>query len=221
MESGRRSGRPDAKLSEELDGLVLRTASRLFGEQGYAATSVEQIAAAAGIGKQTIYRRHPSKEALFKTVITDLGRRFINAMHQPDGSAATDPIAMLRTAMIRLLDLVLRPDTIALSRTFIGEGWRFPELVDHAQKSFFEPFESRTYDLLVNINEAGLLVGGLDLRETSRLVSGLLLGWPHQQALFGRQFMATPAQRERHVNLTLGLLLDGMLNEPHRVEIPS
>ena len=39
------SGRPDSRMSEELDALILKTATRLFGEQGYAATSVEQIAA--------------------------------------------------------------------------------------------------------------------------------------------------------------------------------
>ncbi|MCJ8355797.1 helix-turn-helix domain-containing protein, partial [Novacetimonas hansenii] len=55
------AGRPDSRMSEELDALILKTATRLFGEQGYAATSVEQIAAVAKVGKQTIYRRHPSK----------------------------------------------------------------------------------------------------------------------------------------------------------------
>nr|WP_242405466.1 helix-turn-helix domain-containing protein [Komagataeibacter xylinus] len=42
------SGRPDSRMSEELDTLILKTATRLFGEQGYVATSVEQIAAWPG-----------------------------------------------------------------------------------------------------------------------------------------------------------------------------
>nr|WP_242621770.1 TetR family transcriptional regulator [Komagataeibacter xylinus] len=49
-------------MSEELDALILKTATRLFGEQGYAATSVEQIAAVAKVGKQTIYRRPPPRK---------------------------------------------------------------------------------------------------------------------------------------------------------------
>lgn len=40
-------------------------ASRLFVEQGYAATSLRQIAKAAGVGERTLYDVFPSKAALF------------------------------------------------------------------------------------------------------------------------------------------------------------
>ncbi|WP_373320719.1 TetR/AcrR family transcriptional regulator [Acetobacter estunensis] len=101
------SGRPDGRISEELDILILKTASRLFGEQGYAATSVEQIAAVAQVGKQTIYRRHPSKESLFKTVISELGKSFLVAATPSDTMVSSDPLLTLRKTMRMLLDLVL------------------------------------------------------------------------------------------------------------------
>ena len=117
------SGRPDSRMSEELDALILKTATRLFGEQGYAATSVEQIAAVAKVGKQTIYRRHPSKENLFKTVIAELGNSFLLAASPSDEMVSNDPLQALYKTMRMLLDLILSPETLSLSRTFIAEGW--------------------------------------------------------------------------------------------------
>lgn len=43
-------------------GRILASALKLFAEHGYAATSVRDIAAAAGVKPATIYAHHPSKE---------------------------------------------------------------------------------------------------------------------------------------------------------------
>ncbi|MDV7219951.1 TetR/AcrR family transcriptional regulator [Streptomyces prunicolor] len=44
--------------------LIADTAIALFSEQGFDATTVEQIAAAAEVGPRTVYRYYPTKEAL-------------------------------------------------------------------------------------------------------------------------------------------------------------
>ncbi|MGW3283540.1 TetR/AcrR family transcriptional regulator [Streptomyces sp. NPDC001002] len=44
--------------------LIADTAIALFDEQGFDATTVEQIAAAAEVGPRTVYRYYPTKEAL-------------------------------------------------------------------------------------------------------------------------------------------------------------
>ncbi|WP_242621771.1 hypothetical protein [Komagataeibacter xylinus] len=45
---------------------------------------------------------------------------------------SSDPLQALYKTMRMLLDLILSPETLSLSRPFICEGWRFPDLVDHA-----------------------------------------------------------------------------------------
>ncbi|MGG3280461.1 TetR/AcrR family transcriptional regulator [Paenibacillus solani] len=48
---------------------ILRTASRLFQERGYAGTSVRLIAEQSGIGKATIYHHFQDKEAIVSKLI--------------------------------------------------------------------------------------------------------------------------------------------------------
>ena len=208
------TGRPDSRMSEELDALILKTATRLFGEQGYAATSVEQIAAVAKVGKQTIYRRHPSKENLFKTVISELGNSFLLAASPSDEMVSSDPLQALYKTMRMLLDLILSPETLSLSRTFIAEGWRFPDLVNHAGAHIFDPLEKLTCKLLTAVSRAGLLKPGCDLEETSQMLATLCLGGPHQQMLFGRRVLTTAEERDGYLDHAWRAFMTGILAAP-------
>lgn len=61
------AGRPRAS---ELDAALTESASTLLDEVGYAATTVNAIAARAGVPKSTLYRRWSSKaELVFATVV--------------------------------------------------------------------------------------------------------------------------------------------------------
>ena len=48
---------------------ILRGAARAFARAGYAATSMEDIAAASGITKLIVYRHFDSKEELYRAVL--------------------------------------------------------------------------------------------------------------------------------------------------------
>ena len=59
--SGSGRGRP---RSQEADRAILTATVELLAERGLAAMSIEEVAARAGVGKTTIYRRWPSKGLL-------------------------------------------------------------------------------------------------------------------------------------------------------------
>src|ERR1700751_6204579 len=75
-------------------------ALRLFREQGYQATTVEQIAAAAEVSPSTFFRYIPTKEDL--VLQDDMDVRMVEAFaRQP---ADLTPIAAVRGAMLEARD---------------------------------------------------------------------------------------------------------------------
>jgi len=91
----RRPGRPRSDRAEEA---ILDAVLALFGEgETYDSLSMEMIASSAGVGKATIYRRWPNKEAL---VISAIGRR----LHPEDPAAP--PGLSVREDLVFLLDLM-------------------------------------------------------------------------------------------------------------------
>ena len=51
---------------------ILAGAEEVFLDRGYALTTMDDVATAAGVGKQTVYRHFASKEALFENLITSM-----------------------------------------------------------------------------------------------------------------------------------------------------
>ena len=66
---GRRPGRP---RSERADQAIIDAALSLFAESGPDGLCIERVAARAGVGKATIYRRWPGKEDLLLDAIAAL-----------------------------------------------------------------------------------------------------------------------------------------------------
>lgn len=67
----RRRGRPSAERAAEIDEAIRSAALEIFLTVGYEATSMDAITAAAKVSKGTLYARHPSKEALFRSLLED------------------------------------------------------------------------------------------------------------------------------------------------------
>src|SRR5271168_3505369 len=59
--AGAQRGRPRSQVA---DRAILTAAAELLADRGLAAMSIEEVAARAGVGKTTIYRRWPSKGLL-------------------------------------------------------------------------------------------------------------------------------------------------------------
>jgi TetR/AcrR family transcriptional regulator len=69
---------------------LLDAAGRLFLEKGYAATSVHEIVAAAGVTKPTLYYYFTNKEAIYLAIIQQAAIRFHTVLSEhaePEGPA--------------------------------------------------------------------------------------------------------------------------------------
>ena len=83
---------------------ITRAAGDLFARDGYAATRIDDIAAAAGVSKPIVYRHFDSKKALYMTLLAkhrDDLPTFVEGI-DPDAS----PEAALRAILERWLDYV-------------------------------------------------------------------------------------------------------------------
>ncbi|WP_369246169.1 TetR/AcrR family transcriptional regulator [Streptomyces sp. R41] len=116
---------PDStRRSEKSRRAIYDAALSLVGEAGYPKTTIEGIAARAGVGKQTIYRWWSSKADVLLDAFMDLGEQAAQAAGQepyeiPDtGDLAADLKLVLRATVDELLD----PRFEIPSRALAAEG---------------------------------------------------------------------------------------------------
>ncbi|RZQ61443.1 TetR/AcrR family transcriptional regulator [Amycolatopsis suaedae] len=91
-----------ATKMERTRDLIAETALTLFQEQGYADTTVEQIAAAAEVGARTVYRYYPTKEALVFGLyarMLDTARQELRAL--PDDTSVPDLLRAVLDSIVR------------------------------------------------------------------------------------------------------------------------
>ncbi len=120
-------GRPTRDAAQRKGEQVLDAATTLFLRDGYGLTSLEAVAAAAGVSKRTLYARFNGKAALLREVVARLV-----ALWRPPFDAgfeqgdALEPI--LLAAARAMLATALAPEALALHRLVVAEIGRFPEL---------------------------------------------------------------------------------------------
>lgn len=90
-----------------------QAAARLFDEQGFAATTVRDIAAAAGVGERTFFRYFPSKEDLVLQQVRDLIPGLMDAVRSRPATEA--PLTALREAILTWLGETGAAPTILVS----------------------------------------------------------------------------------------------------------
>ncbi|WP_309238699.1 TetR/AcrR family transcriptional regulator [Actinoplanes aureus] len=122
----RRRGRPSGSRGAELLGV----ARELFLEHGFAATTMDTVAAAARISKASLYAQHPSKDALYAAVVVDWASRGRDAMrpHLDALLAAEDLPAALGRFGRTLQAAVLSPGVLRMRRLVAAEADRHPEV---------------------------------------------------------------------------------------------
>ena len=92
------------QTQEQLTAEIVAIAGRLFGAQGYGATSVQQIADAMGYSKAAVLYHFPSKDALLAAVLGEAAA-IINAIVDDAGARSGDDAR--RHAVERYVDLAL------------------------------------------------------------------------------------------------------------------
>ena len=134
-------GRPKAEDVAALEARLIFVAREAFALHGYGATSINAIARAARVSKNTFYARFASKGAVFRAIV----RRQIANVDEEFLPASEGNDAPLYERLRAYLDVALRrslsPDMLAINRLIISESHQFAELAEAARARFAEGVE--------------------------------------------------------------------------------
>lgn len=130
----RQRGRPRLEEAAEIDNALLSAALREFIEKGFDKASMRSIAAVANVHRSTLLSRFPSKESLFRAIMTQQIDRMAAAtllefQGKPD----------LRRGLIayanRALAYSLEGDYLEINRLIYASASRFPPVAAAAKRS--------------------------------------------------------------------------------------
>jgi AcrR family transcriptional regulator len=176
-------GRP---RSADADRAILAATVDLLAERGLAAMSIEEVAARAGVGKTTIYRRWPSKGLL---ALDAFVTSFRAEQARPDtGTLRSDMIAALHTWVRAVTETPMGPMLTGL----IAEAQNDPELRGAWRDRVLEPLRVQHRMMLDRAVERGEIPPGVDPDVVLDLFFGaaehrLLLGHLPMSATFIEQ----------------------------------
>jgi AcrR family transcriptional regulator len=187
-------GRP---RSAEADQAILRATLKLVAEQGVAGTTIEGIAAEAGVGKTTIYRRWPSKNDLIVAAISELPpREFPDTGSLPGDMAALASLQRERLAGTGLFRIV--PGVLA-------ESMNDPDL----HRAILEQVIGPLRELLRQIVERGIARGELRPDLDVEALVDVLHALPLYRIMMSR---GDPAALAQVPGAYLPILAPGILN---------
>jgi AcrR family transcriptional regulator len=140
----------------------------LIREVGYDALAMEAIAARAGVGKATVYRRWATKETLLAEAI----ERIVRAIHIPDtGTTEGDLLRMMRDSV----DLYRDPATTGLLSGLVSAMARSERIAQAVRSGFIAARREALRHVLERGVARGDLRKGVDLELALDLLSGPLV----------------------------------------------
>ena len=183
----------------------LEAAREVFLEQGYEAASVNDVVRLAGGSLATLYSQFGNKEGLFLAVVQDQHDRVLVSMTPSN----VDDLSLedgLRQIGEQFVHAILAKDSLSFFRITIGEGRKFPELVQR----YISVGADRVREVVVN----HLRKAAPDFKGDHDIVASyfleLLRGRHHYRALSDSSYQLTSAQISEHVAGATKFFICGM-----------
>jgi AcrR family transcriptional regulator len=161
----RRPGRP---RSERADRAIIDAALSLFAESGAEGLCIERVAARAGVGKATIYRRWPGKEELLLDAIAAIK----TPLPEPAGRSVREDLTALAEVLCQDAADPRRAREFAL---LLGEGYKYPRLMARYVETVVEPRREVVRSVLRRGMASGELRPDVDLEAALFMLVGAVV----------------------------------------------
>ena len=163
--------RTQAERSEATTSLLVREARKLFATRGFAGTSIEDIASAAGVTRGALYHHFPSKEAVFEAVFdaeqSAIGAQVYTVLKRKRGAlskvaAACDEfLTLCLDPEIQQILLVDGPAVLSDRNEMWRSSW-LPLMISGLEKAMEEgSLERRRAEPLAHLIFGGLCQGAM------------------------------------------------------------
>jgi AcrR family transcriptional regulator len=199
-EQGAIPSRKDRKRAE-----IVAIAQQLFFQEGYAGTSMSQLAAAVGGSKTTLYNHFQSKEELFLAVVQDV------VEPKPDdydvGTEPTEFRAWLSWFGAATVKRLASYNYISLQRLAAAEALRFPEI-----GKIFDEAVRPGYQMASELFAEAMRKGLLRRADPQIVVEHFLelcCGWMLRRVIWNIQPTPTHAEIETNVRDAVSAFMDG------------
>ncbi|WP_082975189.1 TetR/AcrR family transcriptional regulator [Mycobacterium sp. 1245805.9] len=203
-----RRGRPTRAEAKKLDQAVREAAVATFVELGYADTSMEAIARAAGITRRSLYARYPDKRAIFVDVIPWAMTKFDDGEESIEAIIGDDPEETLLAVARACLARAVRPENVRLKRIALSEAANFPEFNVSSESMMWAGRQRVVTEVLKHYEELGCLDLG-DVELAAEHFLAMVEAVPARMADFG--VFRSKKQQERHLQYAVRLFLRGTL----------
>lgn len=160
--AARAPGRPRSERAEK--AIVEATLDLLAAESGVAGVSIEAVAARAGVGKTTIYRRWPNKEALIVQALASVK----TPLPRPSGASVRQDLLELARAIGAERD---RKHAKCFWNV-VGGAEKHPELFARYRQDVIEPRRAVIREVL----DRGVRSGDLRADLDPEVAIGMLVG---------------------------------------------
>jgi AcrR family transcriptional regulator len=160
--------RPGRPRSEQAENAIIDAALELFAERGVEGVTVEAVAARAGVGKATIYRRWSSKEDL---LIAALGA-VKSPLPRPRGESVRDDLIAMLTVMARDSN---DPRFVRQYAMLHGEAANYPRLMQRYKETVIEPRHEQFRQVLRRGIVTGELRNDLNLEVARLALTGAVM----------------------------------------------
>lgn len=150
----------------------MRAARASFFERGFAASTIEDIAARAGVSKVTVYKRFEDKEALFEAAVrAEMATMIAQLDHEPagDGSLAQQ----LNGFGYVLLRFLFSPSHVALDRMLAADLTQSPDMA----RRFFDAGPGHCRARVAGLLEAAAARGEIRIDNPLLAAADLLSLW--------------------------------------------
>jgi TetR/AcrR family transcriptional regulator, regulator of autoinduction and epiphytic fitness len=182
---------------------ILQGAMQEFLKHGYAGTSMDKVAVAAGVSKATVYSHFQDKEGLFKVLFEHLARQKFNSIFGTVSLQGEPAIVLSQLGTKALEQMVTDPQHCAFMRVLIGESGRFPELAQICVRSMIKPVVETLTQYIASHPELKIK----DPEALARILVGTLVHFHIvQDVLHGKDIL--PMESDRLIDTMTSLIIN-------------